>query len=54
MAKKKDTQAEQSARFLAAAKAARADQSGRNFAQAMGKITLAKQSRKASKGQVDK
>jgi hypothetical protein len=40
----------QSARFLAAAKAAGVDESGRKFAQAMGK--LAKRVRKTPKNQV--
>jgi hypothetical protein len=43
----------QSQRMLEAAKAARAE-SGRNFSQAMAKVTMARQSRKTGKGQVDR
>ncbi len=42
----------QAARFLAAAKAGGVDKSGRNFAQAMGKVSLRKNGRKNAKGGV--
>ncbi len=47
--KPKDTPAgkTQAQRFLEAAKAAQVDESGRKFRQAMGKLTLQKQARKA-------
>jgi hypothetical protein len=50
MAKRKKAPAKtQFARFLEAAEKAEVDKSGRKFSQAMGKITMAKQSRKPTR-----
>ncbi|MEO6081168.1 MAG: hypothetical protein ABIQ86_15555 [Steroidobacteraceae bacterium] len=47
-----DVSRSQAQRFLETARAAQVDGSGRNFSQAMGKITLRRNGRKTAKGGV--